>query len=116
MSKGFRDVDSYIASAPAVSRDKLMELRRIVKKVAPQAEEIVSYDMPYYKYHGPLVGFAAYKRHVSLFGAIPDELKADLKGYKTGRGSVQFPLNKPLPVSLVTKIIEAHLKMNEMRA
>ena len=69
--------------------------------------------MPYYMFRGPLVGFAAYKSHVSLFGAFPKELKEELKPYKTGRGSVQFPLDKPLPEALITKIVKAHLKMNE---
>ena len=59
------------------------------------------------------VGFAAYKNHVSLFDAIPDELKKELGPYKRGRGSIQFPLDKPLPLPLITKIVKAHAKMNE---
>jgi uncharacterized protein YdhG (YjbR/CyaY superfamily) len=72
--------------------------------------------MPYYKYHGHLVGFAAYKDHVTLFGAFPGELRQELKPYKTGRGSVQFPLDKPLPAELIAKIVKAHVKMNESKA
>jgi len=108
-----KDVDEYIASAPEEARGMLKQLRRTIKAAAPQAEEIISYHMPYYKYLGHLVGFAAYKDHVSLFGAFPDELKEELKPYKTGRGSVQFPLDKPLPVGLIEKIVKAHVKMNE---
>ena len=113
MTKVPKDVDAYIASAPETARPMLIELRRIVKAAAPQAEEIISYHMPYYKYHGHLVGFAAYKDHVSLFGAMLPELKNELAPYNTGRGSVQFPFGKPLPAGLITKIVRAHVKMNE---
>jgi uncharacterized protein YdhG (YjbR/CyaY superfamily) len=113
MTKVAKDVDTYIASAPETARQKLVELRKIIRAAAPQAEEVISYHMPYYKYHGQLVGFAAYKDHVSLFGAFPDELRKELAPYKTGRGSVQFPFGKPLPAELITKIVKVHVKMNE---
>jgi uncharacterized protein YdhG (YjbR/CyaY superfamily) len=108
-----KDVDEYIASAPEAARGKLAELRRIIRAAAPQAEEVISYHMPYYRYRGQLVGFAAYKDHVSLFGALPAELGKELSPYKTGRGSVQFPLGKPLPSGLITRIVKAHVEMNE---
>jgi uncharacterized protein YdhG (YjbR/CyaY superfamily) len=112
-SKVAEDVDAYINNAPEAAREKLSRLRSIFRDVAPEAEEVISYHMPYYKYHGWLGGFAAYKDHVSLFGAFPDEMREELKPYKIGRGSVQFPLDKPLPVGLVTKLVTAHLRMNE---
>jgi len=71
--------------------------------------------MPYYKYNGHLVGFAAYK-DLSLFGAFPKPLEPGLKPYKTGRGSVQFPQDKPLPKTLIGKIVKAHVQMNETKA
>ena len=111
-----KDVDEYIACAPEAAREKLSQIRTVFRKVAPQAEEVISYHMPYYKYHGMLGGFAAYKNHVTLFGAFPAELKGELSAHKTGRGSVQFPLDEPLPVGLVTKIVRAHTKMNEAEA
>ncbi len=114
-AKAFKDVDEYITKAPRVAQEKLSVMRTIVRAAALGAEEVISYNMPYYKFHGPLVGFAAYKTHVSLFGAFPDNLKKELKPYKTGRGSVQFPLDKPLPAALITKIVKAHMKMNEAR-
>jgi uncharacterized protein YdhG (YjbR/CyaY superfamily) len=110
------DVDGYIATAPAGAREKLMELRTAIRAAAPEAEEVISYHMPYYKLHGHLVGFAAFKDHVTLFGAFPAELRRELRSYKTGRGSVQFPFDKPLPRQLVTKIVKAHVKMNEIKA
>ena len=115
-SKVPKTVDEYIAAAPEMVRGRLLELRAAIKAAAPQAEEVISYHMPYYKFHGHLVGFAAYKDHVSLFGAFPSELKQELKPYKTGRGSVQFPFDRPLPIRLVTKIVKVHLKMNETKA
>jgi uncharacterized protein YdhG (YjbR/CyaY superfamily) len=114
-AKALKDVDEYIAKAPRVAQEKLSMMRTIVRAAAPDAEEVISYDMPYYKFHGPLVGFAAYKTHVSLFGAFPDNLKEELRPYKTGKGSVQFPLDKPLPAPLITKIVRAHMRLNEAR-
>lgn len=111
----FTDVDDYVANASVAAREKLTLVRSLVRRTAPQAEETISYNMPYYKYHGPLVGFAAYKNHVSLFGAFPENLKEELSNYKTGRGSVQFPLDDPLPEELIKKIVRAHLRMNEAR-
>jgi uncharacterized protein YdhG (YjbR/CyaY superfamily) len=115
MAKVAKDVDSYIASAPETARPKLVELRRIIRGAAPQAEEVISYRMPYYRYHGQLVGFAAFKDHVGIFGLIPPGFKKELAPYKTGRGSIQFPFGKPLPARLIAKIVKAHMKMNEGR-
>jgi len=107
------DVGAYIAGATEAAREKLSQIRAVFREVAPEAEEVISYHMPYYRCHGPLGGFAAYRDHVSLFGALPEEMKEELMPYKTGRGSVQFPLDEPLPVDLVAKLVRAHLKMNE---
>ena len=115
-SRVAENVDAYIGSAPVEAREKLIRLRAIFKNAAPQAEEVISYHMPYYCFHGPLGGFAAYKKHVTLFGSFPDDLRTELKPYKTGRGSVQFPLDKPLPVPLISKLVKAHLKINEAGA
>ena len=82
-------------------------------RLDPKPKKSLATTCPYYKYHGALVGFAAYKNHVSLFGVIPDELMEELRPYKIGMGSVQFPLDKPLPLPLITKIVKSHAKMNE---
>jgi uncharacterized protein YdhG (YjbR/CyaY superfamily) len=116
MPKIAKDVDAYLASVPEVSRSKLIELRHVIRKTLPeQAQEVISYNMPYYKYHGPVVGFAAYKDHISLFGAIPNNLENEIKAYKTGRGSIQFPLDKPLPKELIRKIVRARIDRNKRR-
>jgi uncharacterized protein YdhG (YjbR/CyaY superfamily) len=114
--RAVESVDAYIGRAPVEAREKLSQLRAIFRKVAPRADEAISYNMPFYYHHGPLGGFAAYKDHVSLFGTFSNELREELKPYKSGRGSVQFPIDEPLPVHLVSKLVKAHLRMNEARA
>ena len=84
-------MDEYIATAPEPTRAKLSQLRKIIKVTAPQAEEVISYHMPYYKQHGPLVGFAVYKDHVSLFGAIPKQLELELKFLQNGQREHPVP-------------------------
>jgi len=110
-----RDVDAYIQAAPREARVKLVQLRKIIKAAAPRADEAISYRMPYYKYHGALAYFAAFKNHVSLFVPPPviEEHKRELKGYETAKGTVRFPLDKPLPVALIRKLVKARIARNE---
>ena len=108
------DVTAYIAHFPQGVQETLEELRRTIKKAAPLAEEIISYKMPAYKYHGMLVYFAAYKKHIGFY-ATPTghkEFEKDLAPFKQGKGSVQFPLNKPLPLPLITKIVKFRVREN----
>jgi uncharacterized protein YdhG (YjbR/CyaY superfamily) len=83
--------------------------------MAPRAEEVISYGMPGYKYHGMLVYFAAFKNHCSFFPGSSRIIKMydELKEYKTSKGSIQFTIDKPLPVSLVKKIVKARMRENE---
>ena len=107
-------VDAYIKAAPEAARPMLKELRALVQKAAPKAEEYISYGMPYYRHHGALLGFAAFKQHVGFFpGAIVTDFADELKGYKTSRGTVQLPYGKNIPVSLIRRIIKAGVKRNE---
>ncbi|HJR56540.1 MAG TPA: DUF1801 domain-containing protein [Rhizomicrobium sp.] len=107
-------VDAYIKAVPEAARPMLKELRALVQKAAPKAEEYISYGMPYYRYHGALLGFAAFKQHVGFFpGAIVTDFADELKGYKTSRGTVQLPYGKKIPVSLIRRIIKAGVKRNE---
>lgn len=114
-SSPVRDVDAYIQAAPREARVKLVQLRKIIKGAAPGADEGISYKMPYYKYHGALVYFAAFKNHVSLFVPSPviEEHKRELRGYETTKATVHFPLDKPLPVALAKKLINARIAKNE---
>ena len=92
-------------------------MRATIKKSAPDAEEIISYKMPAYKYKGVLAYFAGYKNHIGLYalGSPQKEFKEELLKYKTGKGSIQFPLDKKLPIGLITKIIKYRVKENDIK-
>lgn len=112
-----KNVDAYIKAAPVEVRAKLVQLRKIVRTLAPRAEEGISYGMPYYKLNGALVGFAAFKNHIGFFpGAIVKEFEKELAGYETAKGTVRFPLEKPLPVTLIRKLISASKARNKAKA
>jgi uncharacterized protein YdhG (YjbR/CyaY superfamily) len=111
----YTTVDGYIAAFPKETQALLQQLRKTIKAAAPKAEEIISYGMPGYKYHGMLVYFAGYKNHIGFYGTptAHESFKKALAIYKSGKGSVQFPLDKPLPLALVTKIVKFRVKANE---
>jgi uncharacterized protein YdhG (YjbR/CyaY superfamily) len=108
-----KSVDAYLKSAPAEVRPKLEQLRALFRSIAPKAEEGISYGMPYYKQDGALGGFALFKNHIGFFpGAIVKDFAIDLTAYKTSKGTIQLPLDKPLPAALIRKILKAGLKRN----
>jgi uncharacterized protein YdhG (YjbR/CyaY superfamily) len=110
------DVNAYIAAAPREARAMLRELRAIIKSTAPGAEEVISYRMPMYKYQGPLVAFAAFKNHVGFYGMgtfFQDMFSDQLTAYETSKGTIRFPIGKPIPVALVKKLVRAKVKENE---
>lgn len=108
-----KDTDSYLALQPEKVREVLEKLRQTIKSSAPEAEEVISYGMPAFRYHGMLVYFAAFKNHCSFFpGSIVEKMKNELKNYKTSKGTIQFTAEKPLPAALVKKIIKARVKEN----
>jgi uncharacterized protein YdhG (YjbR/CyaY superfamily) len=112
------DIDKYLANIPKQARITLEKLRKIIRAAAPKAEEKIGWGMPMFKYQGNLVGFAAFKNHYSLFPMslqLMDEMKNELKKYDTTKGSIHFPLDKPLPVALVKKIVKERIKENEAR-
>ena len=111
-------VDDYLAALPEEARATLEKIRKTIKAVAPDATEVISYQIPMYKYHGMLVGFAAFKDHCSFFpGANPvATFKDELKAYKTSKGTIRFPIGKPLPATLVKKLVKARIAENEERA
>jgi uncharacterized protein YdhG (YjbR/CyaY superfamily) len=111
-------VDEYIAASPKEVRQLLKQMRAAIKAAAPKAEELISYGMPGYKYHGMLVYFAGYKNHIGFY-ATPTGHKTfekELSKYKQGKGSVQFPVEEPLPLALITKIVKFRVKENEEKA
>ena len=110
-----KDVDTYLALQTENVRIALEKMRRIIKTTVPEAEEVISYGMPAYRYHGMLVYFAGFKNHYSLFpgnASMIAEMAEELKGYKTSKGTIQFALDKPMPVTLIKKIVKARMKEN----
>jgi uncharacterized protein YdhG (YjbR/CyaY superfamily) len=110
-------VDDYLAALPDDARATLEKLRKVIKAAAPRATEVISYQMPMYKHHGMLVGFAAFKDHCSFFpGANPVAThKDELKAYQTSKGTIRFPIGKPLPAALVKKLVKTRIAENEKR-
>jgi uncharacterized protein YdhG (YjbR/CyaY superfamily) len=114
--KAPKTVDEYLAIVPEPARSTLVKVRATIRAVAPPgATESISYGMPMFKYKGMLVGFAAFSKHCSLFpGAGPiAALQDELKGLPTSKGTIQFPLDKPLPGALVKKLVKARIAENE---
>ena len=110
-----KDIDTYIASQPQEIRPVLEKMRHIIKSAAPKAEEVISYGMPAFKYHGMLVGFAAWKNHTGFYpwgSKAILEFKKELEGYETSKGAIRFPNEKPLPVTLIKKIVKFRMKAN----
>jgi uncharacterized protein YdhG (YjbR/CyaY superfamily) len=115
---GFATVDEYIASFPEETQGKLRELRAAIRAAAPEAEEKISYQMPTFFLKGNLVYFAAWKKHMGFY-AIPSanaEFKDELAAYTVSKGAVQFPLDQPLPVELITRMVRFRVAENLARA
>lgn len=111
----YKDVDAYIAAQPDAVQPLLQKIRATIRKAAPKAEEAISYGMPGYKYHGMLVYFAAWKSHIGFY-AVPsgnEAFKEELSVYKMSKGAVQFPLDKPMPLALIARIVKFRVKENE---
>lgn len=114
----FTDVDSYIAGFPAATQKLLTQTRATIIKAAGGAEEVISYQMPAYKLHGMLVFFAGYQHHIGFYPTASsiESFKKELSAYKWSKGAVQFPLDKPLPLALITKIVKFKVKENKTKA
>lgn len=104
-----RDIDEYIAGFPADMQEKLRKIRMTIKKAAPDAEEAISYKMPTFNLKGNyLIYFAAYKKHIALYPAPVgnEDFKEEISPYESGKGTLQFPLDKPIPLHLIRKIVK----------
>lgn len=109
-----KTVDEYIAAFPAETQVVLQQVRQAVKHAAPNADEAISYGMPAYKQQGALVYFAAFKNHIGFY-ATPTGHKnfaQALSVYKQGKGSVQFPINQPMPLKLIERIVKFRVAEN----
>lgn len=108
------NVDEYLAGFPAEVREAMQQVRAAIKTAAPEAEETIAYAMPAYRLNGPLVYFAGYKNHVGFY-ATPTGHEAfgeELSRYRQGKGSVQFPLDEPMPLDLIARIVKFRVAEN----
>lgn len=120
MSAPPKNVDAYIAAQPEQAAKKLEQLRQLIKTTAPKAEELISYGMPAYKYHGMLVYFAAWANHYGFYPGdsktITELFEDELKAYDVSKGTIRFMYDKPMPVGLIKKIVKERMKQNEAKA
>jgi uncharacterized protein YdhG (YjbR/CyaY superfamily) len=112
--KQFKTIDEYISSFPKNVQDILQQLRQIIRDSAPNSSESISYQIPTFKLNGNLVHFAAYKNHIGFYPTPSgvSEFREELSEYEIAKGSVKFPLNKPLPINLITEIVKFRVKEN----
>lgn len=111
----FKTIDEYHAAHPIEVQDILAEIRQTISKAAPNATEVISYNMPAFKQHGVLVYYAAYKNHIGFY-SLPSGNKAfqkELAKYKQGKGSIQFPIDEPMPLKLITDMVKFRLKEDQ---
>jgi uncharacterized protein YdhG (YjbR/CyaY superfamily) len=115
---GYTTIDTYIAAFPEDVQKILSEIRAVIKAAAPQAEEKISYQMPTFVLHGNLVHFAAHKNHIGFYPAPSgiDEFKEELAPYLGGKGSIRFPLDKPVPYDLIARIVAYRVRENLEKA
>ena len=108
------EVDAYITGFPKETQMLLQQLRATILKTAPRAREVISYKMPAYKQNGILVFFAGYKNHIGFYptAAGISEFKKEIAEFKNSKGAVQFPLDKPLPLQLITKMVKFKVSQN----
>jgi len=113
-----KDIDEYIADFPEDVQAILKKLRSTIRAAAPQAEETISYQMPTFTLKGNLVHFAAYKKHIGFYPAPSgiEKFRNELSAYKGAKGSVQFPLDQPIPYELVSEIVKYRVKENLEKA
>ena len=111
-------VDDYLAALPAGERSVLERVRRVIREAAPEAEERIAYRIPLYRHHGDVVGFAAFKNHLSLFvtsSGVGERFADELEGFEVKHTTIHFTVDKPLPDELIRKIVRHRLEENETR-
>jgi len=111
-----QNVDEYISGVSEPARSMLQKMRAAIRSAVPsEATETISYRMPAFRHDGVLVWFAAFADHCSLFpsAAVIEKFKHELKGFSTSKGTIHFPINKPLPITLIKKLVKARVAQNE---
>ena len=115
---GFHSIDEYIATFPEDTQALLEAVRATIKAAAPGAEERISYQMPAFVLHGNLVYFAAWKNHIGFYpgsGAVSETFSNELSSYEASKGSIRFPIKQPLPVELISKMVQFRVAENLSR-
>jgi uncharacterized protein YdhG (YjbR/CyaY superfamily) len=117
-NNSYNTIDEYIATFPDDIQKKLKEVRAVIKAAAPEASEKISYQMPTFFLFGNLVHFAAFKNHIGFYPAPRgiEEFQKELSVYKGAKGSVQFPLDRPIPLDLISRIVKFRVKDNLSKA
>jgi uncharacterized protein YdhG (YjbR/CyaY superfamily) len=117
MARQFKTIDEYIDTFPQDVQRILNELRQTIREAAPEAEETINYQMPTFTLNGNLVHFAAFQKHIGFYPTPSgiEAFKQELSRYKGAKGSVQFPIEEPLPLPLIRRIVEYRVKENSER-
>lgn len=112
------DIDSYVAGFPTTVQKILSKVRATIRKAAPDAEEVISYRIPAFKFHGILVYFAAFKKHIGLYPPVKGDakLERELAKYRGEKGNLKFPLDQPIPCDLIARIVKLRVKQNLAKA
>ena len=113
-----KTVDEYLARVPEPARTTLNKIRAVIRSVVPpETTEAISYGVPTFKYNGPVIWYAAFSNHCSVFptAAVIEKFKDELRDYRTSKGTIQFPVDKPLPATLVKKMVKARLAEIELK-
>jgi uncharacterized protein YdhG (YjbR/CyaY superfamily) len=113
-----RNIDEYIAEHSLEVRQILEEIRTVISKAAPQATEDIKYGLPTFVFHGNLVHFGAFKSHIGFYPTPTaiDMFKKELSSYEVGKGTIQFPVDRPIPFALIGKIVKFRVKENAEKA
>lgn len=115
----YQTIDQYHGAFTGEALTRMQTIRKIINEVVPEAEEVISYQIPCFKYHGYLIYYCAFPKHITLSNpyseAFWEHFRADLEGYKTSKSAIQIPTDKPLPEALIKKIVAFRKKENEQK-
>lgn len=114
MNTKYKDIDGYIASFPKETQKILQQIRTTIKKAAPEAVETIKYSMPTFTFRGNLIYFAAFKNHIGIYPApsADEAFNREISAYKGAKSSLRFPLDKPIPLELINKIVKFRIMEN----
>ena len=114
MRTTYRTIDEYVKTFPADAQKILEKIREVIREAAPEAVETINYQIPTFKLNGNLVHFGAFSKHIGFYptSSGTEKFQKEISPYKSGKGSVQFPLDKPIPYDLIRKIVLFRVKEN----